>query len=372
MRRGMHVNYRSYRSNENRGVTGHTPQDRYTVQQEARFNTHQQHRQSASLVVYNNQGTTSERSSLANTYSLEGMIAYIRDNPSAALGVHEHLTYAQYPRNHNVPLVSSTPQTPKRTLETSANDGAQTAKQQRVQSNGNRQNTDRINSPIAPQLVCQPNAQQNQVTLQHKRIQPQQHRLPFDQLKRAVSSNLPCFLVEYNPSMPHQDRPSDVTTARMIEEHFLRHGISITFSLVGHVGNKLKLGVNNKEVYATLNTTDNWPSQINNIAITVIKPKYIPDSFALVVRYVLNQYDDELVKDEIQQNLQSAENIKRIRYSFQRKSNDFRFTVKDLREYNATLKLGRISIGNTLCIITPFLTGNRMTYCTRCWCLGHM
>ncbi|CAF4157481.1 unnamed protein product, partial [Rotaria magnacalcarata] len=43
-----------------------------------------------------------------------------------------------------------------------------------------------------------------------------------------------------------------------------------------------------------------------------------------------------------------------------------------LDEYNSTLKLGRISIGNTFCTITPFLTGNRMTYCTRCWCLGHM
>ena len=36
------------------------------------------------------------------------------------------------------------------------------------------------------------------------------------------------------------------------------------------------------------------------------------------------------------------------------------------------LKLGRISIGNTFCIVTSFLAGNRMTFCTRCWCLGHM
>ncbi|CAF3408101.1 unnamed protein product, partial [Rotaria socialis] len=47
-------------------------------------------------------------------------------------------------------------------------------------------------------------------------------------------------------------------------------------------------------------------------------------------------------------------------------------TKSHLDEYNSTLKLGRISIGNTFCTITPFLTGNRMTYCTRCWCLGHM
>jgi hypothetical protein len=104
----------------------------------------------------------------------------------------------------------------------------------------------------------------------------------------------------------------------------------------------------------------------------VIKSKFIPDSFALVARYVPLQYNDEYVKEEIERNLQSAENIKRIQYRFERKSNDFRFIVKDLREYNSTLKLGRISIGNSLCIITPFLSGNRMTYCTRCWRLGHM
>ncbi|CAF5208674.1 unnamed protein product, partial [Rotaria magnacalcarata] len=43
-----------------------------------------------------------------------------------------------------------------------------------------------------------------------------------------------------------------------------------------------------------------------------------------------------------------------------------------LGEYNSVLKLGRISIGNTFCTIIPFLAGNRMTFCTRCWCIDHM
>ena len=98
----------------------------------------------------------------------------------------------------------------------------------------------------------------------------------------------------------------------------------------------------------------------------MIKPKFIPDSFALVVRYVPLQFNDEYVKDEIKRNLQSAENVRRIQYRFQRRTNDFRFIVKDLREYHSTLRLDRISIGNTFCTITPFLTGNRMAYCTRC------
>ncbi|CAF2840816.1 unnamed protein product [Rotaria sp. Silwood2] len=64
--------------------------------------------------------------------------------------------------------------------------------------------------------------------------------------------------------------------------------------------------------------------------------------------------------------------MNKCEYHFQRRTNDFRFIVTDLREYNSTLKLGRISIRNTFCAITPFLAGNRMTYCTRCWRLGHM
>ncbi|CAF1536291.1 unnamed protein product, partial [Adineta steineri] len=60
--------------------------------------------------------------------------------------------------------------------------------------------------------------------------------------------------------------------------------------------------------------------------------------------------------EEIKRNLQSAENIRHIQYRFQRRTTDFRFVIKDLDEYNSTLKLGRISIGNTFCTITPFLT----------------
>ncbi|CAF4841582.1 unnamed protein product, partial [Rotaria sp. Silwood2] len=35
-------------------------------------------------------------------------------------------------------------------------------------------------------------------------------------------------------------------------------------------------------------------------------------------------------------------------------------------------ELGRISIGNHWLSITPFLSGNRMTYCTRCWIICHL
>ncbi|CAF4120284.1 unnamed protein product [Rotaria magnacalcarata] len=145
-----------------------------------------------------------------------------------------------------------------------------------------------------------------QASVQH------QHRIPFEQLKRAVSSNLPWFFIQYEQTDNSKNRPSDISAAR--------------------------------------------PSQVNDINITVNKQKFTPNSFALVVGYVPLQYDDELVKEEIKRNLQSVENIRRIQYPFQRSTNDFRFIIKEADEYNSTLKLGRISIGNTFCTITPFLT----------------
>ncbi|CAF4464398.1 unnamed protein product, partial [Rotaria magnacalcarata] len=318
------------------------------------------------------QQTTVSAFEASGTYNLEEMIAIIRQNPNVAFGVHEHLTHHTHSHPINVSAQSSTPQTPKRILDSSDNDGAQISKQQRVLSNGKQKKTREMNFSKVPSPVHQMN---NNLQLDQPRQQAsvqQQHRIPFEQLKRAVSSNLPCFFIEYEHAENSKNRPSDISAARVIEDYFKQQGISISFSLVGHTGNKLKFGVNNKNSYATLINTDKWPSQIHNINITVSKPKFIPKSFALVVRYVPLQYDDEFVKEEIKRNLQSVENIRHIQYRFQRRTNDFRFVIKDLDEYNSTLKLGRISIGNTFCIITPFLTGNRMTYCTRCWCLSHM
>ncbi|CAF3557295.1 unnamed protein product [Rotaria sp. Silwood2] len=128
----------------------------------------------------------------------------------------------------------------------------------------------------------------------------------------------------------------------------------------------------NKDDYATLVATDKWPTKINGIDIEVIKPKFTPDSFALVVRYVPRELDEEFVVNEIQRTIASADRIKRIQYTYQRRSNDYRFDVKDYQEYNSALKFGRIAIGYSWLPITPFFSGNRLTYCTKCWCIGHL
>ncbi|CAF1074872.1 unnamed protein product [Rotaria magnacalcarata] len=320
----------------------------------------------------NNNRTNAKNINTTAAYNLEEMIAYIRQNPNIALGIHHHLTEAPHLQQLHTPIEASTPQTPKRNLDSSDSNDAQISKQQRVLSNRKQKEYGQMNVSTAPKASLPLN---NNIVLDQHQPQISEHqrgRLPFEQLKRAVSSNLPCFLIEYDQDVYSKNRPSDISAASFLEDHFKQQGISITFSLVGHSDIKLKLDVSDKEMYAALISTDKWPSQINNINITVIKPKFIPDAFALVVRYVPLQYNEEYVKEEIERNHQSVENVRRIQYHFQRRTNDIRFVVKDLREYNSTIKLGRISIGNTLCTITPSLTGNRMTFCTRCWCLGHM
>jgi hypothetical protein len=167
--------------------------------------------------------------------------------------------------------------------------------------------------------------------------------------------------------------PSALHASDQILKELHSKGVLISrFTLVGWIGKKLKLGVNNKDDYATLMSTDKWPTKINGIDIAVIKPKYNPDSFALVVRYVPRDLEEEFVANEIKRTISSAERIKRIHFAYQRKTDDYRFDVKDYQEYNSALQLGRIGIGHSWLSITPFFPGNRLTFCTKCWCIGHL
>ncbi|CAF4854897.1 unnamed protein product [Rotaria socialis] len=241
------------------------------------------------------------------------------------LGTHYHLTEVPHLQQLNSPIEVSTPQTLERNLDSSDSNDAQISKQNRILSNRKQQEYGLMNVSIASKALLPLN--NNPVLDQHQphTSEHQQGRLPFEELKRAVSNNHPCFLIKYDLDVNSKNHSPDISAASIFEDHFKQQGISIIFSLVDHS-----------------------------------------------VHYVPLQYNEEYVKEEIERNLQSAENVKRIQYHFRRRTNDFQFVVKDLREYNCTIKLGRMSIGNTLCTITQFLAGNRMTFCTRCWCLGHM
>jgi hypothetical protein len=369
-------------------------QRRWYNQKDARFNAQEQNRQfspystdnRAALVAYQQVQMENQQyahsTDRANSYNLEDLVGYIRNNPKVASSVHTHLTRSlqQKSSSHSGQLQhSSTPKRPHGLDDSGSNEHG-TNKQAR---NGSSHEFDEPNGASVQPFLPLPNdqlqqplptrqSQEDEPSIQQQQIYAQQRRLAFQEVKRAVSSNLPCFLVEYDRSTTTQVAPSHMTAASKIEEHFKQQGINITFTLVSHVGNKLKLGVNNKEDYATLVSTDKWPKEINSIAVTVIKPKFTPDAFALVIRHVPSQYDDAFVKEEIERNLGSVNNIRQIRYAYERKTKDYRFNVADIREYNTVLNVGRMSIGNSMCVITTFKVGNRMTYCTRCWCIGHM
>ncbi|CAF2001299.1 unnamed protein product [Rotaria magnacalcarata] len=103
------------------------------------------------------QQTTVSAFEASGTHNLEEMIAFIRQNPNVAFGVHEHLTHHTHPHRINAPAQSSTPQTPKRILDSSDNDGAQISKQQRVLSNGKQKKTREMNFSKVPSPVHQMN-----------------------------------------------------------------------------------------------------------------------------------------------------------------------------------------------------------------------
>src|SRR5690348_14580344 len=110
-------------------------------------------------------------------------------------------------------------------------------------------------------------------------------------------------------------------------------------------------------------TTDKWPTIVKNISVKISKPKFIPDCFALVVRYASHEFESDFVKKEIKRTIASANNIKQIHYAYERKSNGLRLPVTDLTEYNIAREVGRIANGNHWLSFTPFLIGNHMTYC---------
>ncbi|CAF1276434.1 unnamed protein product [Didymodactylos carnosus] len=44
---------------------------------------------------------------------------------------------------------------------------------------------------------------------------------------------------------------------------------------------------------------------------------------------------------------------------------------EDLEEYYETLNLGKLAVGNRLLPVTPYLPSNKLTYCSKCYILGH-
>ncbi|CAF1040178.1 unnamed protein product, partial [Didymodactylos carnosus] len=54
------------------------------------------------------------------------------------------------------------------------------------------------------------------------------------------------------------------------------------------------------------------------------------------------------VKYEVLQSAESADHFRQIIYPYERTTNDFRFTVGNLKDFEGLLKLQRIGIGNLM------------------------
>ncbi|CAF3474394.1 unnamed protein product [Rotaria socialis] len=322
-----------------------------------------------------------DQGSISNV-QVESISRFLSECPEAALSVHKFLQTNYSKSNQQQQIVQPVNSTPKRghpldESGSSINNGRGRRKYPRkgIDSNAHKQSQftqQEIN--LQPQLPSSSSTssgeRQQQVINQ---ASTNRKRISFNQLKHAVSSNLPCFFIEFTSDADRHSIPTALHASDLILKELQSKGVLIKkFTLIGWSGEKLKLGVNNKEDYATLVGSDKWPTKINGIDIVVSKPKYVPDSFALVVRYVPRELEENFVSNEIQRTIASADRIKRIHYSYQRRTDDYRFDVKDYSEYNAVLQLGRIAIGHSWLSITKFYPGNRLTYCTKCWCIGHL
>ncbi|CAF2646572.1 unnamed protein product [Rotaria sp. Silwood2] len=195
--------------------------------------------------------------------------------------------------------------------------------------------------------------------------------VPLEQLQRAVVHNLPCFFVNFRDT---NGLPSVVTASEELYEHFERVKVKLSgcFSIVRYIGNQLKIGVNNKADYQILCNENNWPAEIQKKSIKITMPKFTPEQFSLVVRYIPLDFTAEQVAKEVKLSANTASNFRAIIYSYPRSTNDFRFTVSDSKEYNGLLRLGHIGIGNQMRIVTTYKPANKLTYCTKCWRLGHL
>ncbi|CAF2155499.1 unnamed protein product [Rotaria magnacalcarata] len=173
-----------------------------------------------------------------------------------------------------------------------------------------------------------------------------QHSFSMNVLKRAVSSNLPCFFIIFDASVEPKNIPPSIQVAIMLKKVFARYQIPIKeLSMCVQADKKAEF----------------------------IKSHTLPDCYASVVRYVPLDINQDIARQQILKTIPDAVGFSSIFYHHrQRATYDIRFTVRNLEQYQTALELGRLSIGQHYLPHTTFLTGYRLAYCTACWKIGHM
>ncbi|CAF3857364.1 unnamed protein product [Rotaria sp. Silwood1] len=196
------------------------------------------------------------------------------------------------------------------------------------------------------------------------------------QLKYAISNNLPCFYLKFSldddPVQQHK-LPSAMKVALWIRQLIQQQSAQSLgdFSLLVPAGkNRYKVGVTTKKDFLLL-WNCKWPRDMNKIDIEIERPRALPDSCAVVLRYVPTDLPREFVTQEISKSIKPAIQFSKINYHRPRATDDFRFCITDENEYEEVLSIGRLAIGHVLLPITAFIPGLKMTYCNNCWELGH-
>ncbi len=193
-------------------------------------------------------------------------------------------------------------------------------------------------------------------------------------LKRAISNNLPCFYIEFDPSADLADTLSCTQVAIMLKKMFINNQLPIKeLSMCVQAGERrFKFAVVDKVDFLTLFRW-HWPNKIENRSVEITKPRSLPNCFALVVRYIPMDVNHEHARLQIISAIPAAVGFSMIKYNQrQRPSYDLRFNVVDIEQYQTALELGRITIGQHYLPLTNFYTGYQLTYCTACWKIGHM
>ncbi|CAF2258900.1 unnamed protein product [Rotaria magnacalcarata] len=158
-----------------------------------------------------------------------------------------------------------------------------------------------------------------------------QHSFNMNVLKRAVSTNLPCFFfIIFDASVEPKNSPSNTQVAIMLKKCFAQNQIPIKeLSMCVQVGERrFKFTVDKKAEF--------------------IKPRTLPDCYALVMRYVPLDINQGIARQQILKTIPAAVGFSSILYHHrQRATYDIRFTVRSLEQYQTALELGRLSIGHS-------------------------
>ncbi|CAF2928060.1 unnamed protein product [Rotaria sp. Silwood2] len=166
------------------------------------------------------------------------------------------------------------------------------------------------------------------------------------QLKHAISTNLPCFYIHFSldDNLAQQQKlPSAMKVASWIRYLMQQQSAQSLgdFSLLVPAGkNRYKVGVTTKKDFLLLWNCE-WPKDMDKIDIEIERPRALPDSCAVVIRYVPADLPREFVIQEISRSIKSAIQFSKINYHCPRSTDDLRFCITDENEYEEVLSIGR-------------------------------